>query len=286
MRSLTDPDRANPSAALNGRRPAGFTLIELLVVIAIIAILAGLLLPALSQAKEKAKRANCLSNLKQWGLAMHLYASDYSDGIPRDGMNSSSTYPGTGTDGTPADPTAWFNLLPRLVAERPLNDYWSDPGGNMRLKLPFPGGKGKIWHCPSATMNDADFGLLNGGGANGFFSYVMNIDLKKQTDADNYTYPRMPKLNTLANPSATVMTYDCVFNPRTEVVNGSPQYNSVNPANRWRSYAWRHNGGGVITFLDSHASYFTTRYVTNGAAGNEAKRPDIIWNAPWRLLNP
>jgi prepilin-type N-terminal cleavage/methylation domain-containing protein/prepilin-type processing-associated H-X9-DG protein len=279
-----------------GRREqrAGFTLIELLVVIAIIAILASLLLPALAKAKDKARTTTCINNLHQWGLAQQLHATDNEDALPRDGMGENGLYPGNTYGGIqtghPNDPNAWFNVLPRNIDEPTLAEYWAatSPGtANFAINsanLPFPGGRGRIWHCPAARLQASD-GLANGG-RYGFFSYIMNIDLKKRTPTDNYSYAEMPRLAGLFNPSASVLMFEGVFNPKTEVVNGSPQYNSVNPANRWRNFSVRHDKGGVITFTDGHAQFYKIYAVTNGAGANEAPNPDIVWNSPYRAAAP
>jgi len=82
-----------------------FTLVELLVVIAVIAILAGVLLPVLARAKEKARVTQCISNLRQWGLAYEFYADDNEDYLPRRGQGVQAL--------VQIDrPTDWFNALP------------------------------------------------------------------------------------------------------------------------------------------------------------------------------
>ena len=105
---------ATPTLRRVGVRGA-FTLIELLVVIAIIAILAALLLPSLSRAKESAQASQCLSNLRQIGLAARLYADQNEDELPR--SQHSAFAHGQFTWGRAiapllgASPVTWTNLL-------------------------------------------------------------------------------------------------------------------------------------------------------------------------------
>jgi prepilin-type N-terminal cleavage/methylation domain-containing protein/prepilin-type processing-associated H-X9-DG protein len=281
----------------------GFTLIELLVVIAIIAILAAILMPVLNAAKKRAELINCLNNLREWGIGLHVYAADNNDLIPRDGTDENETYisyggsPSPPTAGTPTDPYAWFNALPPNVADQPLSYYWTlmnNNGGQPKKSLPFPGNNigSRMWHCPQIKVSPTDSFLS--GGKYGFFSYEMNLDLKALTyihsGYSSMHYPQEPKIANIHNSSATVMLTEAVFSPSLEAVTPEGQAlsnasgnNGTFPASRWTYFAWRHQDNTAnLMFIDGHAANFKHSYVYNlnpaGDSRAEKDNYDIIWD--------
>ena len=114
---------------MKSRSNAGFTLIELLVVIAIIAILAAILFPVFAQAREKARGASCLSNIKQLTLGMMMYSQDYDETFPewRWDQNYSTNWGDKGWYSPNNATTIWYYAIYPYVKN------------------------GKVYSCPSAT---------------------------------------------------------------------------------------------------------------------------------------
>jgi len=157
---------------------AGFSLVELLVVIALIALLASLLLPALSRAKAKARVTRCTNNLRQLGLAFRQYADDNQDFLPRRGQG---VQPLAQID----RPEDWFNALPPYFNSPSYQDLCA---ANQRLKP----GSASVFLCPVAIDP----------GSNNFLPYGMNMNLCP------WNLPQATRFAEVVRPSQVVAMAD------------------------------------------------------------------------------
>ena len=243
----------SPRMPLSGREPfsraAAFSLIELLVVIAIIAILAALMLPAVAQSKNKARTLQCANLLKQWHLAMTLYADD-TGLIPREGILGLGRVRADNWANVAdvASVDVWYNALPPYLDERSAKTYASALNGE-RPKFY----ESRIFHCPGAR-----FPVGVGTHSRGYFSLAMNSKLIQPPVSSSASIP----LSAIQSPSRTPTFLDARVS-LSEVKVDPLQWDIDlgQPSIFASRFAARHNEGGNLAFADGHVSWKDGRAV-------------------------
>jgi prepilin-type N-terminal cleavage/methylation domain-containing protein/prepilin-type processing-associated H-X9-DG protein len=244
----------------------GFTLIELLVVIAIIAILAAMLLPALSTAKNKAKQAACLNNQKQLALGMMMYIGDNSDNFPGAASNQEGFHL---EDWIYWRPAGYSDPITPGVITLPLAQ-------SQLISLLGTGSSTNLFRCPM-DISDADRVALHPPPFTYYASYSLNginpgMSLEWDTSGKN---PVRFKLTTVRSLSSKIMMAEesaGLNDPKDNPVPGLAK--GVVADGRWApSYVGapgtgdmltrRHSGKADVAFADGHVEAVPYGYCTN-----------------------
>lgn len=224
-----------------------FTLIELLIVIAIIAILAALLLPALAQARTKAKRVTCISNLKQCGMAYHSYAIDNRDWLPKLGQDQGSR----------------------------IRYAWNDSIDEFK---PYIGDYG-VWKCP-VFSGTPDIDAPANSNKYLFGTYLSPVRVNTATRSSKDIRDRFAR-KASENPKFAVLVMDPMIRYSSgqfytnHTRSGTPvNYNAANPSGWWMT-TYLPEGFNHVD-LDGHAEWMT--WPTRGFDGYDSEELTVYYD--------